>query len=140
MTSAWNQVYLDYLPDSITQSSTSLSSLMSCRLFERFTATTKDLEDSLREMGAFPWWKDENRRYELPLLSYGSRPRHLRAIHRMPWSVKLEICFRSGRWPPPPQKSATLVTQKRAQLSLCLVLCPLLSQTVSSQVTCSFLW
>lgn len=126
-------------PDSSRRSSTSLSSPMSCRLFERFTSTMKDLEDGLREMGAFPWWKDENLRYELQSLSYSSRPGHLRAIRWTPWSRKLEICCRSGRWPPPPQQSATLVPQKRAQLSLCLVFCPLLLQTVSSQVTCSFL-
>lgn len=57
----------------------------------------------------------------------------------MPWSRKLEICCRLGRPPPPPQQSATPVPQNRAQLSLFLVFCPLLSQTVSSQVTCRFL-
>lgn len=114
-------------PDSSRRSSTSLSSPMSCRLFERFISTMKDLEDGLREMGAFPWWKDKNLRYELPSLSYGSRPGHLRAIRRTPWSRKLKICCRSDRWPPPSQQSATLVPQKRAQLRLLLVFCPLLS-------------
>lgn len=97
-------------PDSSRRSSTGLSSPMSCRLLERFTSTMKDLEDGLREMGALPWWKDKNLRYELPSLSYGSRPRLLRAIRRTPWSRKLEICCRSSRWPPPAQIVSDLLS------------------------------
>lgn len=123
-----------------SQSSTSLSSPMNCRLLERFTSAMKDLEEGLRETLGFPGRKEEKIRHQWPALSYCSRPGHLRGILRTPWSRRLEICCRSGRRPPPLQHTATQVPQKRAQLSPCTVFCPELSETVSSQVTWRFLW
>lgn len=126
-------------PGCSSQSSTSLSSPMSCRLLERSTSSMKDLEEGLRGTLAFQGGKTKKKnQHKRSALSYSSRPGRLRGL-RTPWSRRLEICCRSGRRPPPLQHTVTQVPQKRAQLSLCTVFCPEPSHTVSSQVTCRLL-